>query len=198
MTTVYTSASMSLDGYIGGHERSSFEYLFRWMSTGDVEVQTTNPGMSMRMTQTNAEYWRQLMELTGALVVGRDLFDMTGGWGGEHPMGKPVVVLTHRPPADASHDTPFTFVSEGIEAAIEQAKALAGDLAVGLNGGTIATQALNAGLLDEIWVDLAPVLLGGGRSFFDELGCAPVELDGPVSVVDGEHVTHLRYRVRRA
>jgi dihydrofolate reductase len=76
-------------------------------------------------------------------------------------------------------------------------KALAGDKGVGVNGGTIASQCLNVGLLDEVWVDLVPVLLGGGTRFFDELKGAPFELEGPVSVVEGSDVTHLRYRVRR-
>ncbi|MGH2942745.1 MAG: dihydrofolate reductase family protein [Solirubrobacteraceae bacterium] len=82
------------------------------------------------------------------------------------------------------------------QGAIEQARALAGDKAVGVNGGTIARQCLNAGLLDEIWVDLVPVLLGGGTPFFDELKDAPVQLDGPTSVIESVDVTHLRYRVR--
>jgi dihydrofolate reductase len=79
---------------------------------------------------------------------------------------------------------------------IDQAKVLAGDKVVGINGGTIASQCLNAGLLDEIWVDLVPVLLGGGTPFFDRLKDAPVELEGPTSVVEGIDVTHLPYRVR--
>jgi dihydrofolate reductase len=82
------------------------------------------------------------------------------------------------------------------DSAIEQAKALAGDKVVGVNGGTIVRQCLNAGLLDEIWGDLVPVLLGGGTPFFDQLKGAPVELEGPTSVVEGIDITHLRYRVR--
>jgi dihydrofolate reductase len=93
-------------------------------------------------------------------------------------------------------DSPFTFVTDGIDSAIEKAKALTGEKVVGVNGDTIARQCLNAGLLDEIWVDLVPVLLGGGTPFFDQLEDAPVELEGPTSVVQGTDVTHLRYRVR--
>lgn len=117
--------------------------------------------------------------------------------GGRHPMDKPVVVVTHGVPDGWPREgAPFTFVSDGIESAIEQARALAGDKAVGVNGGTIARQCLDARLLDEIWVDLVPVLLGGGTPFFEQLGSAPVELEGPLSVEDGKDVTHLRYRVR--
>jgi dihydrofolate reductase len=198
MTKVFTGASMSLDGYIAGPNESGFEHLFQWYANGDVEVPTTNPEMTLRMTQVSADHFRGLVDMTGALVVGRKLFDSTNGWGGSHPMGVPVVVLTHRPPEDWPHpDAPFTFVTDGIEAAVEQAKALAGDKVVGVNGGTIARQCLDAGLLDEIWVDLVPVLLGAGTPFFEQLGTAPVALEGPISVQEGKAVTHLRYRVPR-
>jgi dihydrofolate reductase len=198
MSKVYTGASMSLDGYISGPNESGFEHLFKWYGNGDVEVPTTKPDLTLRMTQENAEHWRVVTEMTGALVVGRRLFDFTNGWDGEHPLGKPVVVLTHDPPADWPDDTPFRFVTEGIEAAIEEARELAGDNGVGVNGGSIARQCLDSGLLDEIWVDLVPVLLGGGTPFFEQLATVPVELEGPVSVEQGRDVTHLRYRVRKA
>ncbi len=132
--------------------------------------------------------------MTGALVVGRKLYDLTNGWGGRHPMDRPVVVLTHDAPGP--DDESFVFVSEGIEAAIAKARELAGEKVVGLNGGEIARQALEAGLLDEIWVDLVPVLLGGGTPFFDQVKTAPVQLEGPLSIGDDKAVTHLRYRVR--
>jgi len=197
MSKVYTGASMSLDGYISGPGESGFEHLFKWLGNGDVEVPTAKPEMTMRMTPTSADHWREVMDMSGALVVGRKLFDFTNGWGGLHPMGVPVVVLTHSVPdgweREGSH---FTFVTDGIEAAIEKARALAGGKGVGLNGGMIASQALSARLLDEVWVDLVPVLLGGGTPFFDELQGAPFELEGPVSVAQGTDVTHLRYRVR--
>ena len=198
MSKVYTGASMSLDGYIAGPDESGFEHLFKWYGNGDVEVPTTKPDMTLRMTRENVEHWRTVEEMTGALVVGRKLFDFTNGWDGEHPLGKPIVVLSHNPPpADWPSNAPFTFVSEGTEAAIGKARELAGDKVVGVNGGSIARQCLDAGLLDEIWVDLVPVLLGAGTPFFEQLSTAPVELEGPVAVTDGRDVTHLRYRVVR-
>ena len=197
MSTVYTGASVSLDGYIAGPGESGFEHLFKWMGNGEVEVRTTKPDLTLRLTPENAEHWRVVTEATGALVVGRKLFDFTNGWDGEHPMGKPVVVVTHEPPADWPRNTPFTFVTDGIERAIEVAEELAGDKGVGVNGGSIASQTLDAGLLDEIWLDLVPVLLGGGTAFFDQLSRAPVELEGPLSVTEGLDVTHLRYRIKR-
>jgi dihydrofolate reductase len=198
MSKVYTGASMSLDGYIAGPQESGFDHLFQWYANGDVEVPTTKPEMTLHMTPVSAAHFRGLIEMTGALVVGRKLFDFTNGWDGNHPMGVPVVVLTHSVPDGWPREgAPFTFVTEGIEAAIARAQSLAGDRVVGVNGGTIAGQCLDAGLLDEVWVDLVPVLLGGGTPFFEHLGTAPVALEGPYSVQEGTAVTHLRYRVRR-
>jgi dihydrofolate reductase len=197
MSKVFTGASMSLDGYIAGPDETGFEQLFKWYGNGDVVVPTTHEELTMRMTPVSAEHFRTIMDMAGALVVGRRLFDMMDGWGGNHPIGCPVVVVSHSVPDGWPREgAPFTFATDGIERAIEQAKELAGDKQVGVNGGTIARQCLDAGLLDEIWVDLVPVLLGGGTPFFDELKRAPVELEGPTSVVEGADVTHLRYRVR--
>jgi dihydrofolate reductase len=197
VTKVFTSASMSLDGYVSGPAETGFDYLFRWYGHGDVEVPTSQSDRTFRTSAASAEHIRNIVDTVGVLVVGRRLFDLTSGWGGNHPFGVPVVVVTHTVPEGwPRQDAPFTFVTEGIESAIERSKALAGDKAVGVNGGTIARQCLNAGLLDEIWVELVPVLLGGGTPFFDQLKGAPVELEGPTSVVEGIDVTHLRYRVR--
>ncbi len=196
MTKVYTGGTMSLDGYISGPGETGFEHLFQWYGNGDVEMPTTHPEMTWRLAPQSADHLKAVIDMTGVLVVGRRLFDITSGWGGNHPMGKPVVVVTHQVPDGwPREDAPFTFVSDGIESAIRTAQRIAGDKVVGVNGGTIARQCLNAGLLNEIWVDLAPVLLGGGTPFFDELAIAPVTLDGPLSVIEGKGVTHLRYRV---
>src|SRR5919202_2727869 len=158
MSKVYTGASMSLDGYISGPDETGFDHLFKWYGNGDVEVRTTHPELPARMTTVSAEYFRNIIDSAGALVVGRRLFDITDGWGGNHPIGCPVVVLTHSVPDGwPREDAPFTFVTEGIEQAVERARELAGDKAVGVNGGTIAQQCLDAGLLDEVWIDLVPV-----------------------------------------
>jgi dihydrofolate reductase len=198
MSKVYTGATMSIDGYISGPDESGFDHLFEWYGNGDVEMPTTHEDMTFRLTPPSAEHLRALVGMTGALVVGRHLFDLTSGWGGNHPLGLPVVVVTHGVPEGWPREgAPFTFVTEGIGRAIEVAREIAGDKVVGVNGGQIARQCLEAGLLDEIWVDLAPVLLGGGRPFFDAVGGAPYALEGPLAVVQGDRVTHLRYRVRK-
>jgi dihydrofolate reductase len=200
MTTIYTGASMSLDGYISGPEESGFDLLFDWYRNGDVVVETAREDLTMTLTPPSAEYFRHVMDSAGALVVGRRLFDITNGWEGRHPIDVPVFVVTHEPPTDwtpREPDPPFEFVTEGVEAAIERAVAVAGEKAVAVNGGTMARQALEAGLIDEIWIDLVPVLLGGGTPMFDQVKTGPHSLDGPISVVEGKAVTHLRYRVRR-
>lgn len=194
MTKIYTGASMSLDGYIAGPGDSGFEHLFKWYGTGDVVVETADPDLTMRMTEMGAKHFREQVENCGALVVGRHLYDLTNGWGGRHPMDVPVVVLTHRPPGPDNES--FVFATEGIEAAVAKARELAGEKYVGLNSGQIARQALEAKLIDEVWVDLVPVLLGAGTPFFGQFEGAPVVLEGPLSIGDDKDVTHLRYRVR--
>jgi dihydrofolate reductase len=187
---------MSIDGYIAGPGESGFDHLFQWYGNGDVELPTANPEMTFKLTPQSAAYFSGVTRSTGALVVGRHLFDFTSGWGGLHPLNVHTFVVTHSVPEGWEEAENFTFVTDGIESAIEQAKKHAGpDKVVGVNGGTIAGQCLEAGLLDEIYVDLVPVLLGGGTPFFSELQKVPVALEGPLSVVEGKHVTHLRYKV---
>jgi dihydrofolate reductase len=192
---VCTGASMSLDGYVSGPGETGFEHLFAWYGNGDVEVPTGNPQMTWQMTEASAKHQRDFTAELGALVVGRKLFDFTNGWGGMHPLEVPTVVLTHNPPTGYEDNKWFEFVTDGIASAITRAAELAGGKNVGLNSGVVASQALDAGLLDEVWIDLVPVLLGGGTPFFSSLGVKPVELDGPLQSVQGNRVTHLRYQV---
>jgi dihydrofolate reductase len=199
MGKVTTGATMSIDGYIAGPGESGFDLLFQWYGNGDVEVPTGNPDMTLRTSEASAAHLRRLHASIGALLVGRHLFDMMNGWGGRHPMNVTTVVLTHRLPADRPRaDENFVFVTGGIAEAVATAREIAGDQDVGVNGGQMARQCLDAGLLDEVHVDLVPVLLGGGTPYFAELGTRPVQLDGPVSVVQGTGVTHLGYAVRKA
>jgi dihydrofolate reductase len=200
MTMIYSGASMSLDGYIAGPDVTGFDLLFDWMTNGTVEIQTADPNMTMRPSEASAPRFRAFFE-AGCLVVGRKLFDITNGWGGKHTLGVPVVVLTHSVPDGWEREGEwFTFVTEGgIEAAVETAKRIAGDKDIAVNGGEMATQALEAGLLDELWIELVPVLLGGGTPLvFPGFDGAPASLDGPVEVIEGNRVTHLRYVIRKA
>lgn len=194
MAKIVTSASMSLDGYISGPGESGFEHLFGWHRTGDVEIATAQPSVAFKVTPQSGEHLRELVENTGALVVGRRLFDFTQGWGGTHPFGVPVFVVTHTAPDDWAQEG-FTFVTDSVESAVRQAAEIAGDKAVGVAAGDMARQALAAGLIDELWIDLVPVLLGGGTPFITSVAGAPIVLDDP-RVIQGRGVTHLIYQLR--
>jgi dihydrofolate reductase len=199
MGKVSAGATMSLDGFIAGPHDTGFDLLFKWYGAGDVEVPMPDSTAGVppsRVAQASADLMQQEQAAWGALVVGRHLYDLVNGWGGRHPLGVTTVVLTHRPPEDRPMaDENFVFVTEGIEAAVATAKEIAGDRDVGVNGGQMARQALEAGLLDEIGIDLVPVLLGVGTKLIADPALPPMELEGPIVTVQGNGVTHLRYRI---
>jgi dihydrofolate reductase len=200
MGKVGSSATMSLDGYIA-FDDNTIGALFDWYQAGDVELRTATPDLTFHVTRPSADYWHQLVDGAGALIVGRTLFDFTDGWGGRHPLDVPVFVVTHSVPTEWVErypDAPFTFVTEGgVAAAVAQAQEVAGDKTVDVAAGTMARQALELGLLDEIAVDIAPVVMGRGKPYFGSLGVDPVLLDDPTTVVQGNRVLHLVYPVRR-
>jgi dihydrofolate reductase len=202
MGKVRTALSMSLDGFIGGpNDRPEApmgeggEWLLAWYASGDTEYRLPGTEMVFKVSPQTAELLREASRTTGALVTGRRTFDLTNGWGGGHPLGVPVFVVTHTVPQEWVHEgSPFTFVTDGLESALEQARAVAGDKDVGVGAANIVQQCIRAGLLDEIHVDLVPVLLGGGVRLFDHLGMEPIELES-TRVVEGAGVTHLTFRV---
>jgi len=198
MAKVVANMSMSLDGFIADPS-DGVEQLFGWYFGGDITVPTADLRYTFRTTsEPSARELREAIASVGALVCGRRLFDHTRGWDGSHPMGAPVFVVTHTIPSGwPRQDTPtsFTFVTDGLESALAQAKAAAGGKTVAVASASIAQQCLNAGLLDEVAVDLVPVLLGEGIRFFGNLTDTPVHLENP-RVIEGTGVTHLRYSVK--
>lgn len=195
MAVVIAALTMSLDGFIA-HPDDSVGHLFDWYDSGEVEVRWPGNTMVSHVSAPSAAYLRRTIDGAGALVVGRRVYDYTNGWAGSHPLGVPLFLVTHhRPERWPTPDAPFTAVPEGVAAAVARAKAVAGDKAVALAGPSIIGQALDLDLVDEIAVELAPVLLGRGIRFFGELANPPVLLEDP-DVVEGSRVTHLRYRVR--
>jgi dihydrofolate reductase len=199
MGKVIASASMSLDGYIAKDD-NTIGRLFDWLQNGEVEIPTASPGITLHLGPASAEYWRRWTSGLGALVCGRTLFDFTDGWGGRHTMDVPVVVVTHTVPTewvDAHPDAPFSFVTDGVASAVARAREIAGDRDVAVTAGTIARQCLELGLLDEVAVDLVPVVMGRGRPFFGELAGDDVPLGDPVVCVQGDRVTHLVFPVTR-
>ena len=140
MGQVIASASMSLDGYIA-KEDNTIGRLFDWLQNGPVEIPTASDDITFHMGVRSAEHWRQWLDGLGALVCGRTLFDFTGGWGGTHTVDVPVVVVTHEVPTDwveAHPEAPFHFVTDGVEAAVAKAQAIAGERTVAVTAGTIA------------------------------------------------------------
>src|ERR1700710_417685 len=195
---VIASASMSLDGYIAKDD-NTIGRLFDWLQNGAVELPTVDDNITLHLSPPSAEYLKQWLDGLGALVCGRTLFDFTNGWGGRHTMDVPVVVVTHEVPTDwveAHPDAPFTFVTDGVEAAVAKARELAGDRDVAVAAGTIAGQCLELGLLDAVAIDLVPVVLGGGRPFFGgDVHFDDHLLGDPTVCIQGDRVTHLVFPV---
>ena len=194
MAEVFTHMAMSLDGYIADPS-DGIEELFGWYSAGDVAVPSADGRWGFRVDANSAGLLREMLAGTGALVAGRRLFDLTNGWDDNHPIGAPVVVVTHSVPADASR-WPRTAFVDGVAEGIARARQIAGDKDVVIASADIARQALELGLVDEVYVSLVPVLLGRGIPYFANLASGPYRFEDPV-VIQGKGATHLRYRVRR-
>src|SRR4051812_45905841 len=198
MSKVVAIMSMSLDGYVADSNDGVAEVFNWYMASGDVEFHTggSDP-MTFKVSPASAEHLRELWSELGAVLTGRRTFEVADGWGGNHSWG-PAYVLTHNIPAGWPRpNSTVHFVTDGLESAGKQAKAAAGDKSVAVHGADTIQQLLNAGLLDEIQVDVAAVLLGSGISLFDQLSGTPFVLGSP-KVVAGVGVTHLRYPVRKA
>jgi len=196
MGTVSMQASMSLDGFIADPS-DAVGPLFDWYGNGDVEFTGADPDRVFHISAASADYLRQAWANAGAGVIGRRLFDITNGWNGRPPVGEAVFVVTHQPPTDWDFpDAPFTFVTDGVRSAVAQAKAYAGDKNISVSPGDVGGQAVAAGLVDEVRVDLVPVVFGAGVRYFGDYAGSPLLLENP-RVVQGDRVTHLRYRLRR-
>jgi dihydrofolate reductase len=195
MSELIALMSMSLDGYVADPDDGVAEVFDWYVASGDVEVTTGGSApMTFRMSEPSAEYVHDLTSGLGALITGRRTFEVADGWGGNHAWG-PAFVLTHEVPARWPRpDSTVHFVTDGLENAVAQAKAAAGDKSVAVHGADTIQQLWNAGLLDEIAVDVAAVLLGSGVRLFDHLTGGPARLGNP-SVTAGVGVTHLRYPV---
>ena len=202
MGKVATGLSMSLDGFIAGPNDGPGqplgehgERLFEWFSAGDTEYGLPGTEMVFRVSPQSAEMLREAHAGMGAFVTGRRTFDIANGWGGGPPLGVPTFVVTHTVPEEWLYEgSPFRFVTDGVESAVEKARAAAGERDVAVGAASIAQQCLRAGILDEVHVDLVPVLLGDGVRLFEHLGAAPIGLES-TRVIEGTGVTHLTFRV---
>ena len=202
MGTVGTSLSMSLDGFIAGPNSGperplgdGGERLFQWYFAGDTEYRMPSGTMTIKVSAASAAMLQEAHQAIGALVTGRTTFDITHGWGGRHPVDVPVFVVTHHVPEEwVTRDSPFTFVTDGVESAVRQAQAVAGDKTVGVGAASIVQQCIQADLLDEIQIELVPVLIGSGVRLFEHLGSDSIELERTM-LLETPDVTHIRFRV---
>ena len=189
--------SMSVDGFIAGpHDGpgnglgDGGHRLHSWFLTDE---DADHKHVVGRLDGANREVMEEVMS-TGAVVVGRRMFELAGGWGGDHHDGVPIVVLSRRPPDAAMRWPGVTYVRD-VTDAVRAAKDAAGDKDVLVHGALTAQLALAAGVIDELQVHLVPVLLGQGRRLFEDMPPDHVELE-LLRAVDGPGVQHLRYRVR--
>lgn len=198
MSTVVVDLSVSLDGFIAGPGDGPGNPLgdggaglFEWMTAGPpenrIESRLTPPAASKLIV---AEW----VEETGAMISGRRTFDIANGWKGGHPINAPIFVLTHEPPSEGEWSPQVTFVSEGLDRALDLAAEVAGDGVISVSAADVVQQALCCGRLDEIRLSVVPLLLGSGVRLLDRIGDAPIRLE-QTRVIVSEGVTHLRYRV---
>ncbi|WP_405013986.1 dihydrofolate reductase family protein [Kitasatospora sp. NBC_01539] len=196
MARVVTQASMSLDGFVAD-TADRVGPLFDWYGNGDTAFTGADPERVFHVSAASAAYLRTAWSGIRACVIGRRLFDLTNGWNGRPAVGEHVFVVTHRPPTGWDFpDAPFTFVTGGVAEAVARAAEYAGDGDVSVTPGDVGGQAFAAGLVDEVRIDLVPVVFGAGVRYFGALTGAPLLLDDP-DVVQGDRVTHLHHRVRR-
>jgi dihydrofolate reductase len=188
--------SMSLDGFVADPNDGVAE-VFDWNFSGDVEVNVGGAdAMTLKLSKPSAEHFKALTSELGALITGRRTFAVAEGWGGNHPWG-PAFVVCHEVPAGWPRPgSTVHLVTDGLESAVRQAKAAARPKSVAVHGADTIQQLLNAGLVDELQIDLAAVLLGSGVRLFEKLSHGRAVLGNPTSI-QGVGVTHLRYPVRK-
>jgi dihydrofolate reductase len=197
MSKVVAIMSMSLDGFVADRDDGVAEVFDWYFASGDVEFHTggSDP-MTFKVSPPSAEHLRGLWAEFGAMLTGRRTFDLADGWGGNHAWGPAFVLTHHVPDGWPRPGSTVHFVTDGLESAVSQAKAAAAGKSVGVHGADTIQQLLNAGLLDELHVDVAAVLLGSGVRLFDHLAATPAVLGNP-TMIQGAGVTHLRYPVRK-
>jgi dihydrofolate reductase len=201
--TVFMHNVVSVDGFIADNN-DDVGSLHEWYFSGDHPITDrtdsdfdhSGSGTRFAVSGASADYVRSMWASIGVIVMGRHLFDLVNGWEGEPPAGDHVVVVSHRPKPEGWHpDASYHFV-DNVIAAIAKAQELAGERTVAVNAGEVGSQILTAGLVDEVAMDLVPVVFGSGKRYFGSIQDQHL-LDDPHVVIQGERVLHLRYKVRR-
>jgi dihydrofolate reductase len=198
MATVVMHAVVSVDGFIAD-ENDDVGPLFEWYFNGDVPIvgeDAEDRHAVFRVSDRSHPYVSSLWGSIGATIQGRHLFDLTNGWEAEPPTGDHLLMVSHRPKPAGWHpeaDVPFF---DDVAAAVEEAKERAGERVVAVCAGNVGGQALALGLVDEVAMDVVPVVFGTGKRFFGPVDSQHLLEDSSV-VLQGDRVLHLRYRVRR-
>jgi dihydrofolate reductase len=193
---------VSADGFIAD-ENDDVGPLHEWYFSGDTPITESDQqfdhsgaGSAFKVSPASAEYVRSMWEAIGTIVMGRRLFDLVNGWEGHPPAGDHVVVVSHRPKPGGWHPEASYHFVDGVTAAIGKAQELAGQRIVAVNAGEVGGQILAAGLVDEVAMDVVPVVFGSGKRYFGSIG-RQLLLEDPHVVIQGDRVLHLRFRVRR-
>lgn len=192
MSRVFMHAVVSVDGYIAD-EHDDVGPLFDWYFNGDTDIVDGGP---FKISDASARYVRPMWESIGSMVIGRHLFDLTDGWEGKPPTGEHVVVISHRPKPEGWHPEASYHFTDDLAVGVAKAKELAGGGAVALAAGRMGGHALALGLVDDVAMDVVPVVFGSGKRYFGDFAGQQLLEDADV-VVQGDRVLHLRYRVRR-
>ncbi|MEV6301101.1 dihydrofolate reductase family protein [Actinoplanes sp. NPDC051861] len=192
MGSVVMHSVASVDGFIADLN-DDVGPLHDWYFDGTVPIVA---GGSFKVSAASAGYVRSMWESIGVIVMGRHLFDLVNGWEGRPPAGDHVVVVSHRPKPEGWHpEASYHFVDD-VTTAIDTARSLAGDRVVAVNAGEVGGQILAAGLVDEVAMDVVPVVFGSGKRYFGSVDGQHL-LEDPHVVVQGERVLHLKFGVRR-
>jgi dihydrofolate reductase len=201
--TVIMHSVVSVDGFIAD-DNDDVGPLHEWYFSGDTPLTDggaeaydhSGEGGRFMVSRTSAEYVKPMWKTIGTIVMGRHLFDLVNGWEGRPPAGDHVVVVSHRPKPEGWHpEASYHFVDD-VTAAIAKAQELAGDRTIAVSAGEVGGQIFAAGLVDEVAMDLVPVIFGSGKRFFGNLEGQHL-LEDPHVVIPGDRVLHLRYKVRR-
>lgn len=193
MGKVVIYASVSVDGFIADQDDQPGQ-LFDWLLGGEVPLDDSGV---LKVSQASYDYIRPYWDQIAVTIVGRHVFDLTDGWYGTPPAGVDhVVVVTHRGRPEGWHpEAPFHFV-DGVEAAVAKARELAGGRVVEVSAGDVGGQVFAAGLVDEVRMDVVPVVFGSGKRYFGPVRAQHL-LAGPDEIIHGDRVLHLRYRLSR-
>ena len=203
MGTVIMHNVASVDGFIAD-DNDDPGPLHEWYFSGDTplidhgdqQFDHSGAGHDFKVSPASAGYVRPTWESIGVIVMGRHLFDLVNGWEGEPPAGDHVVVVSHRPKPDGWHPEASYHFVDNVTAAITTAQELAGERTVAVSAGEVGGQILAAGLVDEVAMDIVPVVFGSGKRYFGSIAEQHL-LDDPHVVIQGERVLHLRFKVRR-